>query len=191
MNKVKKKQIIKIPHNLNIFYSKKKNLLIVKGITQQKSFKLHKLLTVSSIEQHLEITGDNSKKLSNSDKKKIRLIQKTTISLIKQLLIEANAPMYQKLKFVGVGYRASLVENFENHLLLLRLGYSHPIYFKIPLKTQVFSLKFTKLFLYGYSYQKLTSTAAKIRLNKMPEPYKGKGILHENEQIILKEGKKI
>ena len=191
MNKLKKKHIIKIPHNIGLFYNKKKKLLIVKGIIQQRPFKIHKLLTLSNLKQRIEITTDNSKKLSNSERKKIRLLQKTTVSLIKQLLIEANAPMYQKLKCVGVGYRASIVENFENRLLLLRLGYSHPIYFRIPLKTEIFSLKLTKLFLYGYSYQELTSAAAKIRLNKIPEPYKGKGILYENEQIILKEGKKI
>jgi len=191
MNKIKKKQVIKIPYNINIFYSKKKKLLVVKGIVNQKSLKLHKWLTLFNAGQHLEIKSDNTTNFSNSNKKKIRLIQKTTISLIKQLLVEANAPMYQKLKFVGVGYRASPVENFESHLLLLRLGYSHPIYFKIPQKTQIFSLKLTKLFLSSYSYQKLTSTASKIRLNKVPEPYKGKGILYENEQIVLKEGKKI
>ena len=119
------------------------------------------------------------------------MIKNTTISLIKQLVIESAAIIYQKLKFVGVGYRVFLVENFENHLLLLRLGYSHPVYFRIPLKTTISTLKLTKLFLYGYSYQQLTFTASKIRLNKIPEPYKGKGILYENEKIILKEGKKI
>ena len=49
----------------------------------------------------------------------------------------------------------------------------------------------TKLSVYGHSYQQITSTASQIRLNKIPEPYKGKGILYENEKIKLKEGKKI
>lgn len=191
MNKIENKQIIKIPQNIQLFFNKKKKILIIKGAVKQKSLKINKLLTIFKIKQQIEVINHSNKKLSNNNKKKIILLQKTTISLIKQLLIEVNAIMYQKLKFVGVGYRASLVENFENHLLLLKLGYSHPIYFKIPVKIQIFSLKLTKLFLYGYSYQELTCTAAKIRLNKVPEPYKGKGILYENEQILLKEGKKI
>lgn len=190
-NKIEKKQIITIPHNVEVFYSKKKKILVVKGLLKQKSLKINTLLTISGINQRIEITSKNSSKLSNSNKKKIQLIQITTASLIKQLLIETSAMIYQKLKLVGVGYRAFPVENFENHLFLLRLGYSHPIYFKIPLKTKIFSLKLTKLFLYGYSYQELTSTTSKIRSNKTPEPYKGKGILYENEKIILKEGKKI
>jgi large subunit ribosomal protein L6 len=89
-----------------------------------------------------------------------------------------------------VGYRAFSFENFENHLLILRLGYSHPIYFKIPPKIKIFSLKLTKLFLYSYSYQQLTSTTSKICLNKIPKPYKGKGILCKNKTITLKEGKR-
>lgn len=44
--------------------------------------------------------------------------------------------------------------------------------------------------MYSYSYQQLTSTTSKIRLNKIPEPYKGKGILCKNETITLKEGKR-
>lgn len=192
MNKIgKKKQIIKIPHDVKIFYSKKKKILIVQGSAKQKSIKINKLLTISTIKQQIIIISDSNKKLSNSSRKKIQLFQNTTTSLIKQLLIEANAKMYHKLKLIGVGYRAFPVENFEDRLLLLRLGYSHPIYFKIPVNTKIFSLKLTKLFLSSCSYQELTSTASKIRLNKIPEPYKGKGILYENEQIILKEGKKI
>lgn len=195
MNKIfkrtEKKQIIKVPNKVEVFYSKKRKIIIFKGSAGQKSLKINDLLTIDCTELQIEIINDTAKKLSNSDKRKIRLIKNTTASLLKQLLIEATALIYQKLKLVGVGYRAFPVENFENHLLLLRLGYSHPIYFKIPTKTKIFSLKLTKLFLYGYSYQQLTSTASKLRLNKIPEPYKGKGILYENETIILKEGKKV
>ena len=191
MNKIEKKQVIKIPNNIEVFYCKKKKIIILKGFSGQKSLKINNLLTILCTEQQVTIINDTKKKLSNNDKKKIRALKKTTISLIKQLLIEATATMYKKLKLVGVGYRAFPVENFENRLLLLRLGYSHPIYFKIPLKTNVFSLKLTKIFIYGSSYQQITFTASKIRFNKSPEPYKGKGILYENEKIVLKEGKKI
>lgn len=189
--KTKKKQIIKIPKNIEIFYGKKKKIIIIKGFSGQKSLKINNLLTIVCTGQQIEVINDSKKKLSNNDKKEIRALKRTTISLIKQLLIEVTATMYQKLKLIGVGYRVFPVENFEDRLLLLRLGYSHPIYFKIPAKTNIFSLKLTKLFIYGSSYQQVTFVASKIRLNKIPEPYKGKGILYENEKIVLKEGKKI
>ena len=189
--KTEKKQIIKIPNEIEVFYSKKKKLIIFKGSERKKSLKINELLTICYTKLQIEIINDPTKELSNSDKKKIQRLKSTTVSLLKQLLIEATALMYQKLKLVGVGYRAFPVKNFENHLLLLKLGYSHPIYYRIPPKIKIFTLKLTKLFLYGYSYQQLTFTASKLRLNKVPEPYKGKGVLYENENIILKEGKKI
>lgn len=191
IKKTKKKQIIKVPHKIEVFYSKQRKIIIFKGSAGQKSLKINELLSICCTKLQIEIISDPKKKLSNSDKRKMRLLKNTTTSLLKQLLIEAAALMYKKLKLIGVGYRAFPVENFENHLLLLKLGYSHPIYFRIPPKTKIFSLKLTKLFLYGYSYQQLTSIASKLRLNKIPELYKGKGILYENETILLKEGKKV
>jgi large subunit ribosomal protein L6 len=189
--KLQKKQLIKIPTNIKVFWCKKKKIILLKGPTGQKSLKLHKLIAINYIKQSIEIINDMPEKLSNRERKKSQSLKKTTISLIKQLLTEITAPLYRKLNLVGVGYRAFPVEGFENRLLLLRLGYSHPIYFKIPFDTNIFCLKLTKLFVYGHSHQQITFTASKIRLNKIPEPYKGKGILYENEKIVLKEGKKI
>lgn len=188
---MKKKQIIKIPNNIEVFWCEKKKIIIFKGPFEQKSLKIHNLITIRCINQQIEIINDILEKFPNHKKKKINSIQKTTTSILKQLLIETAAPIYQKIKLVGVGYRAFPVKNFESSLLLLKLGYSHPIYFKIPSKINIFCLKLTQLFIYGHSYQQISSTALKMRLNRIPEPYKGKGILYENEKITLKEGKKI
>jgi len=98
---------------------------------------------------------------------------------------------YKKLNFVGVGYRPSFVESFENKLILLKLGFSHLVYFKIPSNLKVFHQKRTQLFVCGNSYHSVTQFVSSIRLLKKPEPYKGKGILYENEKVILKEGKKV
>jgi ribosomal protein L6P/L9E len=46
-------------------------------------------------------------------KEKIKAVQGTTLALIKQLLIETSAILYQKLQFVGVGYRAFQVDNLK------------------------------------------------------------------------------
>lgn len=70
MNKIKKKQIIKIPHNLKVFYNKKKKILVVKGSTGQKSLKINQLLTILNVEQQIEIISSETKKLSNNAKKK-------------------------------------------------------------------------------------------------------------------------
>lgn len=191
LKKDKNKQIIKIPNNIKVFWCSKKKMIIFKGPLKQKSLKIHNLITVYCKNQQIELINNISEKLSNHSKKKIRSLQKTTASILKQLLIETKAPIYKKLKLIGVGYRVFPVENFENQLLLLRLGYSHPLYFKIPSNTDVFCLKLTQLFIYSHSYKQTTFTASRLRSYKVPEPYKGKGILYDNEKILLKEGKKI
>lgn len=142
-------------------------------------------------ERILKVSDVPFSQISNDKMKKIKAVQGTTLALIKQLSIETSAIIYQKLQFVGVGYRAFQVNGFENKLLLFKLGYSHPLYFRISKKLRIFCLKLTKLFISGQSYQTVNQTAALIRSYKKPEPYKGKGILYVNEKIELKEGKKV
>lgn len=188
----KNKQIrVKIPGNVNLFYFERKKSLLFKGPQIQRSLKIKTKIFISPVTKEIIVSSLPFVKLSSSENKKNKAIQGTTVSLIKQCIIETSSVLYKKLNFIGVGYRVFPVENFKNHLLLFKLGYSHQIYFKIPLNLKMHCLKLTKLFIYGNSYQNLTQTAFKIRSNKFPEPYKGKGILYEGEKIILKEGKKI
>jgi large subunit ribosomal protein L6 len=187
----KKKHTIKIPKNVTVLYCNKKKIITIIGPVAKRSFKLQVKISLSPIDNSINVSDIPFSKISNNQKKNILSIQGTTISLIKQLVIETSYILYQKLRLVGVGYRSFEMNTFKNTLLPLRLGYSHPIYFKISKKSNIFCLKNTKLFIYGNSYQNITKTASLIRSYKKPEPYKGKGILYENEKIIIKEGKKI
>lgn len=191
MNYTLKKYKIKIPNNINILYSQKKKLITVIGPLNIKSLKLELKIKILKTEKTILVTRIPFSKLSNNKKKKLKTLQGTTVALIKQLLIETSSILNQKLKMIGVGYRTVNVENFNDKILMFKLGFSHPIYFKIPENTNIFCLKLTKLFIFGNSYQNVTKTASLIRSYKLPEPYKGKGILYENEKINLKEGKKI
>lgn len=191
MNSIRSKFIIKIPNNISAFYSEGKKIITLRGPLGQKSIKLEVKIIVLKEKNIIKVSSEVFSKVSNNRRKKIKAIQGTTTALIKQAIMEVSSIFYQKLKFVGVGYRVFDVDNYKNKLLLFRLGYSHPIYFRIPSKINIFCLKLTKLFVFGNSYQDVTQTAATIRSNKTPEPYKGKGILYENEKVVLKEGKKV
>lgn len=191
MQKFQKKQIIKIPNNIAVFYCKKKKFITFKGPLKKKSLKVKVDLKIFQKKKQIEICDKILSNLPNNRKKEAISLQGTTASLIRQLLIETSATVYQKLKLIGVGYRVLPVENLEKDLLLFKLGYSHSIFLKIPKEINIFCLKLTKLFIFGNSYQEVTLTAAQVRSTKFPEPYKGKGILYENEKIILKEGKKV
>lgn len=72
-----------------------------------------------------------------------------------------------------------------------KLGFSHSIYYKIPEALKIVPVKSVFIYVFGNSYYNVTQAAATIRSYKSPEPYKGKGILYENEKISLKEGKKV
>jgi large subunit ribosomal protein L6 len=185
------KYTIKIPKSTIILYCETKNIITVIGPLDKKALKLKVKLEVLKIERVINVTSIPVSKISNNTRKKIKAIQGTTVALIKQLFIETLTIFYQKLKFIGVGYRAFEVDRFKNELLLFKLGYSHPMYFKIPKNLEIVCLKLTKLFIFSNSYQNITQIAATIQSYKSPEPYKGKGILYENEKIQLKEGKKV
>ena len=123
--------------------------------------------------------------------KNFKKLQGTTVAQIKQILIELSYKLFNKLVLVGVGYRAFVYEKMETQLYF-KLGYSHLVYFRIPTDLQIFCQKTTKLFLFGdSSLNLLTQTAAQIRSCKVPEVYKGKGILYDKEKITIKKGKKV
>jgi large subunit ribosomal protein L6 len=123
--------------------------------------------------------------------KNAKKLQGTTVAQIKQTLIETTYTLYHRLNLVGVGYRVFAYEQVKNQIYF-KLGYSHLIYFKIPNSLNTHCHKFTKLFVFGKcSFDLLTQTVTRIRACRSPEPYKGKGILHDQEKIIFKKGKKI
>lgn len=185
------KNIIKIPKNITVIYVPKKKTVTFIGPLAKKTLQLNVKLKLLKERNTIEVTQNSFVQLSNYQKKQVKAIQRTTVALIKQMLIETSTIVYGKLKFVGVGYRAFNVEEFKDKLLMFKLGYSHSLYYKIPDELKMFCLRFTKLFIYGNSYQNVTQAASTIRSYKKPEPYKGKGITYENEKIILKEGKKV
>jgi large subunit ribosomal protein L6 len=191
MTNKKKKYCIKIPNHTTVLYCQKKNILIVIGPLGQKSLKLKLQIQIFNTQKLVIIESKTYLKLSNSKKKSFFSLQGTTAALIKQLILETSYTFYKKLRLIGVGYRAFDVDHLKNKLMRFKLGYSHPIYFKSPLKSKIFCLKNTRLFIYGNSYQNITQSASFIRSYKNPEPYKGKGILYYNEKIVLKEGKKV
>jgi len=90
------------------------------------------------------------------------------------------------LKIVGIGYRAML----SNENLLLKLGYSHDIVYKIPSSIKLFLIDPTLICIFGIDKNQITQIASKLRNLRKPSVYKGKGIRLVDEKILLKQGKK-
>jgi large subunit ribosomal protein L6 len=106
--------------------------------------------------------------------------------LIKQKIKGVLFGFKKKLRLEGIGYIAVL----NGQYLTLKLGYSHPINIKIPSSIKIHIKKRKKLTLLGSDLNDVTQFAFNIRKYKIPEIYKGKGILYFKEKIRLKIGKK-
>ena len=92
----------------------------------------------------------------------------------------------RRLELQGVGFRAQV----QGKNLNLTLGFSHPVQYAIPDGISIDAPSVTEIVIKGIDRQKVGQVAAEIRHIRPPEPYKGKGVRYQNEQITLKEGKK-
>jgi large subunit ribosomal protein L6 len=92
----------------------------------------------------------------------------------------------RRLELLGVGFRAQV----QGKSLNLTLGFSHPVQYAIPEGISIDTPSLTEILIKGIDRQKVGQVAAEIRHIRPPEPYKGKGVRYQGEQITLKEGKK-
>ena len=185
-----KKNIIKIPKTVSIFFCEN-NILVIKGNCCTKAIKLKTHIKIFIKKKLLLISPFFFK---NYEKKKLKVLYNVYIAQIKQIIKETIKKKKKKLSIVGVGYKVIvLTTNFLTPftILQLKLGYSHFIYIRIPKDLLVVCPKPNKIFLYGNYQQKINLLAFLIKSYKLPEPYKAKGIFFFNEQIKLKKGKKL
>lgn len=180
---LKKKFLIKVPLNVSVFLKKKKKLFLIKGPLGSRYLKVNS--DIIFLSQKHSVYLENRQKGFNKNK-----IFEGLIYQLKKFILEVSSVLTKKLKFLGLGYRFFLIDKSLD-LLELRLGYSHKIFFKPPKLISIYCNKNTLLYLKSSNYNFLSEVSAFIRSYRMPEPYKGKGILYLNEKISLKKGKKI
>jgi large subunit ribosomal protein L6 len=95
----------------------------------------------------------------------------------------------KKLELRGVGYRATT----QGNTLDISTGYSHNIVFDIAPEVKVIAEtekgKAPTITITGCDKQLVGAVAARIRAERKPEPYKGKGIRYVDEYVRKKAGK--
>ena len=110
-------------------------------------------------------------------------------SLINNMVIGVSEGFKKTLELVGVGYRVSN----QGNLIEFSLGYTHPIFIQLPQEVKVETKSERNqnplIILESCDKQLLGLICAKIRSFRMPEPYKGKGVLFQGEVIRRKSGK--
>ena len=120
-----------------------------------------------------------------NDEKQNKSMHGTARALISNMIQGVSEGFKKELEIVGVGYKAQM----KGKDLVLSIGFSHPVEFKVPEGLKVTASKPTRIEIEGIDKQLLGQFAADIRRVYPPEPYKGKGIRYAGEEVRKKLGK--
>jgi len=124
------------------------------------------------------------------DSRKHSMLHGLTRGLVMNMIEGVTKGFKKQLEMIGLGYKAS-IENGKS--LVLVVGFSHSVTIPIPPVVKVTSAltsdKNTLITVAGIDKYEVGAFAAKIRIVKPPEPYKGVGIRYLGERIIRKAGK--
>jgi large subunit ribosomal protein L6 len=154
------------------------NLVTVKGPLGQLEQQMPRDIQISIEENQALVTRP-------SDVKEHRALHGLTRSLLANMVEGVTKGYIRNLELVGVGYRATL----QGKDISLAVGYSHPVVVNPPAGIEFEVPAPTKISIKGIDKQVVGQIAAEIRAVRKPEPYLGKGIKYEGEQIRRKVGK--
>lgn len=149
-------------------------------VTGPKGTLKEKIHPAVSLEQKEGVIQVNRK----SDSKSEKALHGLTRSLIANMVTGVTQGYRKALLITGMGYRGSK----QGSNLALSMGYSHPVIVK-PASGIEFKIEGNRIIVEGISKQQVGQTAAGIRNVRIPDTYKGKGILYEGERLTLKPGK--
>ncbi len=121
----------------------------------------------------------------SSETKQHRAFHGLTRALVANMVEGVSTGFRKALEIVGVGYRA---DKRGNDLVLI-VGYSHDVTYPEPEGISITTPTQTTIVVEGIDKQKVGQVAAELRAVRPPEPYKGKGIRYQGEQVRRKAGK--
>jgi large subunit ribosomal protein L6 len=140
------------------------------------------------IHKDIEVTQDGEQLVVSrpTDRGEHRALHGLTRSLVANMVHGVTTGYEKRLEIQGVGYRAQL----KGKNLELAVGFSHPVGVPAPDGIEFEVPQPTRVVVKGISKQLVGETAATIRKQRPPEPYKGKGIRYEGEHVPRKVGKR-
>jgi large subunit ribosomal protein L6 len=120
-----------------------------------------------------------------SDNREHKAFHGLARALVANVVRGVSSGFERALEIQGVGYRVQM----QGSSLVLQVGYSHPVDVPAPEGITFEVPAPTRIVVKGASKELVGQTAANIRKIRPPEPYKGKGIRYEGEQVRRKVGK--
>jgi large subunit ribosomal protein L6 len=120
-----------------------------------------------------------------SDDKRHKALHGLTRTLVQNMVDGVSKGFSKTLEIQGVGYKAEAKPYGVN----LIVGYSHPVKYEAPKGIKISVENNTVVKIEGADKEVVGQVAAELRSVRPPEPYKGKGIRYQGEQVRRKAGK--
>jgi large subunit ribosomal protein L6 len=150
----------------------------VAGPKGKLSLQVAEPIEVSQADGVITVTRPN-------DEGNVRALHGLSRSLVANMVTGVTEGYRKTLEIVGVGYRVQA----RGSNLEFSLGFSHPVTVSPPDGITLRVESPTRLVVEGIDKQQVGEVAANIRKLRKPDPYKGKGLRYQGEQIRRKVGK--
>jgi large subunit ribosomal protein L6 len=175
MSRIGKKPIV-VPSGVTV--SVDGSTIKVKGPKGELTREIRSEITVEQNDGQLVLSRPD-------DSKDNRAFHGLTRALIANMVEGVTGGFKKTLEIIGVGYRAEK----KGETLVLTVGYSHQVVYPQPKGITLTAQTPTVVVIEGIDKQKVGQVAAELRAVRPPEPYKGKGIRYQGEQVRRKAGK--
>jgi large subunit ribosomal protein L6 len=167
---------IVIPSGVNVTIDGRK--VHVQGPKGELSLEVAAPIAVAESDGTITVTRPN-------DEGEIRALHGLSRSLIANMVTGVTEGYRKTMEIVGVGYRVQA----KGRDLEFALGFSHPVPVSAPDGITFRVETPTRFVVEGIDKQQVGEVAANIRKLRKPDPYKGKGVRYQGEQIRRKVGK--
>ena len=170
------KMPITVPENVEVKLDGQH--ITVKGPKGTLERDIHNNIKVELKDNVITVTRPNDEALNRS-------LHGLTRTLINNMIQGVSNEYTKQLEINGVGYRAAK----QGNTLVLTLGYSHPVKMEEPAGITYEVPNPNSVIVRGIDKELVGQMAAEVRKQRLPEPYRGKGIKYVDEHIRRKEGK--
>jgi large subunit ribosomal protein L6 len=154
------------------------NTVAIKGPRGELRRSLHPEMKVA-------LANDQVTVARPSDEKRHRALHGLTRTLVQNMVEGVSKGFSKTLEIQGVGYKAEAKPYGVN----LIVGYSHPVKYEAPKGIKISVDNNVVVKIEGPDKELVGQVAAELRAVRPPEPYKGKGIRYQGEQVRRKAGK--
>jgi len=166
---------VSIPSGVKVSFADE--VMTVEGPKGKLTQKYHSIIQFEDKGTEIVVSRPNEEKQSKAFHGLYR-------NLLNNMVKGVSAGFSRTLIITGVGYKAEV----QGNLLVMSLGFSSDIYVGVP-KDLTVTVEGGRIIITGIDKQRVGEFASQIRKLREPEPYKGKGIRYDDEQIRRKVGK--